>query len=333
MIVHRPPTARIHTVRRAFVLFLALTTSVALLAACGEDQLASTDTTVGDSGDGQAVTGSDLDDVEVVETEGEPPVLEFDMPFGVDETTTRVITEGDGAAITEGVTANFDFLFVNATDGTQLGTSYDSEPMDVIFEKELMAGIYQGLDGQKAGSLVLVAIAPADGPGADENGLTDSDSLLFLADIHDVRTPLARAEGTSVAPVDGLPTVVLAADGAPTITVPAGEPPSELIVQPLIEGTGAVVESGQTITVHYTGVLHADGSVFDSSWTSGTPASFPIGTGGVIPGWDKGLVGQAVGSQILLVIPAVDGYGDTGSGESIPPGAALVFVVDILDAA
>jgi peptidylprolyl isomerase len=126
--------------------------------------------------------------------------------------------------------------------------------------------------------------------------------------------------------------VTLADDGAPTITVPDTDPPAELIAQPLIEGEGAVVETGQTITVHYTGVLWDTGEVFDSSWESGSPASFPIGTGGVIPGWDKGLVGRTIGSQVLLVIPAADGYGATGSGESIPPNATLVFVVDILDA-
>jgi len=93
-----------------------------------------------------------------------------------------------------------------------------------------------------------------------------------------------------------------------------------------------VVETGQTITVHYTGVLWDTGEVFDSSWESGSAASFPIGTGGVIAGWDKGLVGRTVGSQLLLVIPPADGYADAGSGSTIPPGATLVFVVDILDA-
>ncbi len=320
MIFHRPSTARILTVRRVLVLFLALTTSAAMLTACGEDQL--------DSGSGNAA----LDKVKVTEAKDKQPVLDFTMPLAFTETVTRVIREGDGAAITEGVTATFDFLFLNATDGTELGTSYDTEPVDIAFESGLMPGIYAGLKDQKVGSLVLIAIAPDDGPGADEtNGLTDKDSLLFLADIIEVRTPLTRAEGTTVDPVDGLPTVVLGEDGAPTITMPEGEPPAELVAQPLIEGKGATVETGQSITVHYTGALYSDGTVFDSSWTSGTAATFAIGTGGVIPGWDKGLVGQTAGSQILLVIPAADGYGDTGSGDAIPPGATLVFVVDILD--
>ena len=103
-----------------------------------------------------------------------------------------------------------------------------------------MAGLYQGLDGVTAGSRVLIAIAPADGLGADPStGVLDTDTLLFFAEVHDVRVPLQRAEGEAVAPVDGLPTVELAEDGAPTITVPGGEPPAALVAQPLIEGTGA----------------------------------------------------------------------------------------------
>jgi peptidylprolyl isomerase len=104
------------------------------------------------------------------------------------------------------------------------------------------------------------------------------------------------------------------------------------VVQPLIIGAGAEVEAGQTITVHYTGVTWDDGKVFDSSWTSGSPASFEIGTGAVIAGWDEGLVGQTVGSQVLLVVPPAKGYPDGSPDGSIQAGDTIVFVVDILAA-
>ena len=119
----------------------------------------------------------------------------------------------------------------------------------------------------------------------------------------------------------------------PTITVPKTAAPTALVVQNLIDGTGPEVKSGQTITVHYTGVLWTDGTVFDSSWTRKSPATFAIGTGNVIPGWDKGLVGKKVGSRVLLVVPPADGYGaQPPQGSKIPANATLVFVVDILDA-
>jgi peptidylprolyl isomerase len=128
--------------------------------------------------------------------------------------------------------------------------------------------------------------------------------------------------------------VTLAADGKPTIGIPAGvAASSSLVVQPLVVGTGPVVEAGQSVVVHYTGIVYGTGEQFDSSWDRGQPAEFVIGQGQVIAGWDKGIVGQTVGSQLLLVIPPVDGYGTTGnSGAGISGTDTLVFVVDILDA-
>lgn len=279
-------------------------------------------------------SSKELDAVEVTAgKEGEAPTLTFDEPFEAEETTQRVLREGDGETIEANSVVTFDYLLVNGRDGTVIGSSYESEPVELVYEDSLMKGVYLGLDGLRAGSRVLVAIASEDGAGADEtNGVTETDTVLFYADILEVRQTLARAEGEAVPPVEGLPTVALADDGAPTITVPEGEPPAELVVQPLIQGTGPVVESGQTITVHYTGVLYADGTVFDSSWEGGAPTTFEIGTGAVIPGWDEGLVGQTVGSQILLVIPPAKAYPEGSPDGSITGEDTLVFVVDILDA-
>jgi peptidylprolyl isomerase len=105
------------------------------------------------------------------------------------------------------------------------------------------------------------------------------------------------------------------------------------VVQPLIEGTGAAVEEGQSVVVKYTGWL-TDGTQFDSSWDREAPddvLTFQAGVGGVIQGWDDGIVGQKVGSRVLLVVPSDLGYGEDGSG-SIPANATLIFVVDILAA-
>lgn len=296
-----------------------------LAAACGDDEPI-LETTPRES-------GTVLDEVEVTGEDGEQPTLEFDMPLEIEETARLVLREGDGDVIAQGSMITFEFLFVNGRDGSEIGSSYEGEPASLVFEESLMPGVFQGLDGLPAGSRVLVGIAPGDGAGADPStGLLDTDTVLFFAEVLEVRETLTRAEGTAVEPVDGLPTVKLGEDGAPTITVPGGEPPTELVVQPLIEGAGATVESGQTITVHYTGVLWADGTVFDSSWESGPPASFGIGTGSVIDGWDEGLVGQTIGSQILLVVPPAKGYPEGSPDGSISATDTIVFVVDILDA-
>ena len=92
--------------------------------------------------------------------------------------------------------------------------------------------------------------------------------------------------------------------------------------------SGIAVQTGQTLTVQYTGWLW-DGTKFDSSWSTGSPATFKLDTGSVIAGWVEGLTGQTIGSQVLLVIPPAEGYGDKAQG-SIPANSTLVFVIDIL---
>lgn len=317
--------------RRTLLLLLA---PLLVLAACGDD----TDP-ADDGAEERTADPADESALEEVQVEpggeGEAPTLTFEQPFAVTTTVRRVLEPGSGEAAAEGSTVVFDFVFVNGRDGSEVSSSYGLEPPTVTIDDNLLAGVRIGLTGAQPGEQALVAIAPADGfagQGDDEEtGVREDDTLLLFVDVKDVRTPLPRAEGEAVEPAEGLPTVELDDDGKPTITVPAGEPPSDLVVQPLIEGAGPEVEAGQQLTVHYTGVLWDGGEQFDSSWDRGSPATFPIGTGGVIEGWDEGLVGRTIGSQVLLVIPPEKAYGDTGQG-TIPGGATLVFVVDILDA-
>jgi peptidylprolyl isomerase len=278
-----------------------------------------------------------VDGVTVTGAKGEAPKVDVDTPVSVEKTSCAILTEGSGDAAKEGDTVIFNFVFVNGRTGKEYGSSYSvNEPASVVVQSPLLRGVRQGLIGSKAGSRVVVAIAPDDGYGLQggdpENDLKADDTLIFVADVDQVRHPLSRAQGDTVAPVAGLPTVSLGPNGKPTISVPKTDPPTELVIQPLIKGKGAAVTSGQTITVQYTGVLWATGQQFDSSWEK-TPTNFQIGTGAVIAGWDKGLVGQTVGSQVLLIVPPGDGYGADGAPNAGISGTdTLVFVVDILDA-
>lgn len=98
----------------------------------------------------------------------------------------------------------------------------------------------------------------------------------------------------------------------------------------LHEGDGPVVGEGDTIAAHYLGQVW-DGQVFDTSFDRGQPLVFQAGVGQVIQGWDQGLVGQTVGSRILLSIPPSLGYGDYGVPQAgIQGGDTLVFVTDIV---
>ena len=99
-----------------------------------------------------------------------------------------------------------------------------------------------------------------------------------------------------------------------------------------MQGSGDTVEAGNTIVVNYLGQLWG-GGIFDNSYDRGAPIDFPIGVGAVIGGWDQGLVGQQVGSRVLLSIPPHHGYGSRGVPQAgIGGDDTLVFVVDILDA-
>ncbi|MEN1942099.1 FKBP-type peptidyl-prolyl cis-trans isomerase [Luteimonas sp. MJ246] len=105
----------------------------------------------------------------------------------------------------------------------------------------------------------------------------------------------------------------------------------------VIEGSGAVAKAGDEVSVHYTGWLYdqaaADrrGEKFDSSVDRGQPFVFMLGAGRVIRGWDDGVAGMRVGGKRELLIPADLGYGKKGAGGAIPPGASLVFEVELLD--
>jgi FKBP-type peptidyl-prolyl cis-trans isomerase FkpA len=102
---------------------------------------------------------------------------------------------------------------------------------------------------------------------------------------------------------------------------------SGLYVQDVVVGEGARADSGDVVTVHYTGWLPS-GRQFDSS-RDGNPFPVPLGYGRVIDGWDQGVVGMRVGGQRRLVIPPALGYGDRGQG-SIPANATLVFDIELL---
>ena len=94
-------------------------------------------------------------------------------------------------------------------------------------------------------------------------------------------------------------------------------------------GTGAQPLPGDTVSVHYTGWL-TNGSKLDSSLDRGQPLVFPVGRGRVIKEWDEGVGFMKVGGKRKLTIPARLGYGDRGAGGVIPPGATLVFEVELL---
>ena len=111
-------------------------------------------------------------------------------------------------------------------------------------------------------------------------------------------------------------TTTLSASGAygakPVVTFPSGNPPTTLTTTVLHQGTGATVAKGNFLLVDYLGQIW-HGKVFDNSYDRGVPAGFTIGVGHLIPAWDEALVGQKVGSRVLMTVPPAKGYGSTGN--------------------
>lgn len=105
---------------------------------------------------------------------------------------------------------------------------------------------------------------------------------------------------------------------------------TELKVTDEVVGVGVAATAGDTVTVNYVGSL-TNGTVFDASANHGTTGfTFNLGAGQVIKGWDEGIVGMKEGGKRKLVIPAALAYGDRGAGNVIPPGATLIFEVELL---
>jgi peptidylprolyl isomerase len=279
-----------------------------------------------------------LSKVTVTGVVGQPPTLEFAKPFKVKQSTSKELLPGSGDKLQKGDKVTFNYVAVNGRTGEQIETSFDKAPATITLDKgKAVAGLVDALVGATVGSRTLLAVAPSEGLAKQlaQNGgpAKKGDTILFVLDVTGVRAPLTKATGTAVPPVAGLPTVKLAKNGKPTITVPKTDAPAQLVVQPLITGTGPVVQAGQTINVHYLGVIWKTGKKFDSSWDRSEAIDFGIGSGEVIAGWDEGLVGQTVGSQVLLVVPPDKGYGEAGQPSAgISATDTLVFVVDILDA-
>ena len=104
-----------------------------------------------------------------------------------------------------------------------------------------------------------------------------------------------------------------------------------LIIENMEIGDGTEAQDYNKVVVNYTGKLE-DGSIFDSSLNPGRePFTFTLGVGSVIKGWDVGVKGMKVGGRRRLTVPPELGYGDKGAGSVIPPGATLIFEVDLLE--
>ena len=304
----------------AFLLPLLL-----VLTACGSSDDATTLKSAGASEILESVTvegGSDE----------EAPTVEFESPLDVTGVAARTVTDGEGDAIEEGQEIGFQLISLNAENGEVLGDTYsEGEPQTLPVDDTLRgqdAELFDVLVGTKVGAQIAYT-RPAPEPAEGETPVPEQVIVLKVisAEQPAPEPEVLAPEAVQQLDADGqLPTLTFGEGGAPEVTIPDNEPSDDLVVKVLKEGDGEVVAESDSITANYTGWTYADGEKFDSSYDRGEPATFPLSN--VITGWTRGLTGQKVGSQVMLVIPEPWAYPNAQQGQ---PSGTLVFFVEITE--
>jgi peptidylprolyl isomerase len=312
---------------------LAASALVLALAGCATDEPGEPDSVGTDLPVACAPDGPISEAVTVTGDFDAEPEVSFNAPVTVPALQRTVVIEGDGPELQDGALAQIHFTVYNGQTGENLdSTGYDSAQLfqASIDETALLPGLVKTLRCSTVGSRVVGVVPPADAFGDQGNedlGVKPGEPVVFVVDV--VGVVPTQVEGDSVPLPEGFPEVVWAETGQPTVTIPDADPPADLKIATVITGDGAVVGEGDNVTVQYQGVNWTSGEVFDESWGRG-PTSFT--TDGVIAGFGAAMVGQTVGSRVVVIIPPDQGYGPQGGNSSagIAADDTLVFVVDIL---
>ena len=266
---------------------------------------------------------------------GQKPTIKLHTPMTVENGAYAVLQKGNGDTIEEGDRVCAHGVAINVEDGSELMSTWEKAPdcSIKVDSNTLGSPYYDMIKGQKINTTVAVGVnTTSSGTSSTTGSSTDSSYIMAMTLVSKSRD-LDKATGDEVTDVPAnLPKVTRAKDGKPSIDMNGQGNVDSLIAQPLIKGSGETLTDSSVAVVKYTGWL-TDGTQFDSSWDRDSTFDADLSSSGsIIQGWKDGLIGQTVGSQVLLVIPADLGYGDSGSGDTIPGGATLVFVVDIVAA-
>lgn len=311
--------------RRALpVLSLALAGALVLAGCAGDPEAAPTDVASENPTDlidvCDAPSGASVESVEVSGDFGVEPAVTIPAPLVVDATERTVLIEG--GEVDPGALVLVAYQFYNAATGAAIdglgswGTGATPEYLRGSYDF-VSPGFAQTIGCLGVGSRV-VGVVPADEGFADLNeqfGLGVDDAVVFVADIVGDTTW-----------TDDIPEVGGSAE-APTVTLPDTAPPADLRINVLEEGDGATVGPADSVTVHYLGTSWETGEIFDQSYTRGAPSTFPVQ--GVVQGFMQALVGQKVGSRVLVSMPPALGYGDAATSQHELAGQTLVFLIDI----
>ncbi|HET8866822.1 MAG TPA: FKBP-type peptidyl-prolyl cis-trans isomerase [Agrococcus sp.] len=279
------------------------------------------------------------DQVKVEPAEGAPTV-EFEIPLVTDGDRVSHPGPGQGDRVSEGEIVDADYVVYSGKTGALITSSYASEDAQAPAAEPLRlaaggeSALSQAVECAAPGSSIVLTttIESLFGPSASspEMDIAPADTAVVVLEVNAVHP--GRAQGNARPGQQGMPAISLATDGRPGVTFPGTPAPEELTIMQSIEGTGEEVAEGDNVLVHYTGIIWETEEVFDSSWERGAPAAMTISDENLIPGFVDAVVGQPIGSQVVVSIPQELGYSDPATRPaSIGEGEHLLFVIDILD--
>lgn len=320
--------------RRLPTALITLLLTAGALTACGNGDGGDS----GDSGGDSPAAASALDAVTIEGAAGTAPQVTWKSEMTAGDVETEVLEAGDGEEVASGDQVSTHIWIGNGFTQEKSFSTYDEKKPELVTVDENLSPIFaDALEGQTIGSRIAVTASAEKAFGEQGNpqlGIGNKDSVLVIVDLISKNVVLDGPEGTEKKAPAWAPKLEQDGDAVTAFDFSkAPKPSSKLLSSALIVGEGPAVKKGQTISVNYLGQVYGGKAPFDESYSKGAPASFPIGAGQVIPGWDKVLVGAKVGSRILMAIPPADGYGDAGNPDAGIKGTdTLYFVVDILAA-
>ena len=297
--------------------------------------------TTGDGCTPAFASGSNAALVSADGTFGNDPKATFPTPIvagGANQ--VAVISEGSGTGkrVAPGATTVMQLTIYDGKTGDSLISTKYGEPGLIIAAVDATPAFGTIAQCARVGSRVA-AVGTAGvliGDSAiQQNGLavTKDDTVVLVVDVQSVY--LGRANGADQVPGTGLPSIVLAPDGRPGFTFADPRAPSDLKIEELKAGAGAKIAEGDNVVLNYTGVIWETQEVFDSTWERNTPAiltAAPLDDSGsgLVPGFAQALIGQRVGSQVIVSIPPELGYAEGTAPTTVPAGSTMVFVFDVL---
>ncbi|HWM34525.1 MAG TPA: FKBP-type peptidyl-prolyl cis-trans isomerase [Pseudolysinimonas sp.] len=300
---------------------------VGLVACSGEPQTEGPGTVGTDTPAACAPSGPISEAVSVSDDVGTEPTVDFNAPLSLPAVQRTVITDGDGAELQDGATAKIHFTVYNGETGDRLdSTGYEPTGLfeATLDDTVLLSGLVQTLRCTTVGSRVVGVVPPSAAfgdAGNDQIGVGPGQSVVFIVDVVDVVEPLKPAAWTS-----DVPEVVFGSDGTPTVTLPAGDPPAELLMDVIEKGDGETVTASDAPKLDYQGTSWDTGEVFDQSF-GGDPIALPATQ--YVKGFTAAILGQKVGSTLLVSIPPDYAYGPDANAHPLG-GQTLLFVIEIL---